>query len=246
MPTATTTKKVALITGANKGIGYETARQLGRLGYVVYLGARDEQRGRAAADALRGEGSDARFVKLDVANPADHAAARDVIDREFGRLDVLVNNAGIAPGQDVKTSETTPGLLRETFDTNFFGVVSLTNALLGLIRRSDAGRIVNLSSGLGSLTQHSDPAWPFYHFKPLAYDASKTALNAYTVHLAYELRDTPIKVNSADPGWVKTDMGGQAAHLEVAEGAATGVRLATLGPDGPTGAFFHKDERLPW
>jgi NAD(P)-dependent dehydrogenase (short-subunit alcohol dehydrogenase family) len=185
-------------------------------------------------------------VKLDVADPATHAAARDEIDRAFGRLDVLVNNAGIAPGQDVKTSQTSLGLLRETFDTNFFGVVALTNALLKLIRRSDAGRIVNLSSGLGSLTQHSDPSWSFYDFKPLAYDASKTALNAYTVHLAYELRDTPIKVNSADPGWVKTDMGGPGANLEVADGARTSVRLATVGPDGPTGAFFHKDERLPW
>ena len=139
-----------------------------------------------------------------------------------------------------------PEILRKTFETNFFAVVALTQTLLPLIRKSPAGRIVNLSSILGSLTLHSDPSSGIYDMKAFAYDASKTALNAFTVHLAQELRDTPIKVNSAHPGWVKTDMGGAAAPMEVSEGGKTSVQLATLPDDGPTGGYFHLGEPLPW
>ncbi len=144
------------------------------------------------------------------------------------------------------TSTVTPDVLRKTFETNFFAVVALTQALLPLVRKSPAGRIVNLSSILGSLKLHSDPTSPIYAMKAFGYDASKTALNAFTVHLAHELRATPIKVNSAHPGWVKTDMGGSAAPMEVTEGAKTSIQLATLPEDGPTGGFFHLGKPLPW
>jgi len=243
---ATKQTKVALVTGANKGIGFETSRQLGKKGFHVLVGARDEARGRSAVDRLRGEGFAAEFVKLDVTSDADRRAVAGYVAETFGKLDVLVNNAAIAIDVNAKSSDVSADVLHRTFDANFFAVVALTQQLLPLIRKSDAGRIVHLSSGLASLTLHSDPSWSFYNFKPLAYDASKTALNAFTVHLAHELKDTPIKVNSADPGWVKTDMGTDAAELEVEVGAQTGVALATLGADGPTGGFFHRGERHPW
>jgi len=247
--------KVAFITGANKGIGLETARGLGRLGVAVLIGSRDEANGRAAVDRLRGEGIAAvESIRFDVTRPEDHRAAARHLEDRFGRLDILVNNAGIARDEadfgDPKgvntTSAVTPEILRETFETNLFAVVALTQALLPLIRKSPAGRIVNLSSILGSLTLHSDPASPIYRMKAFAYDASKTALNAFTVHLAQELAGTPIKVNSAHPGWVKTDMGGPSAPMDLSEGGKTSVQLATLADDGPTGGFFHLGEALPW
>jgi NAD(P)-dependent dehydrogenase (short-subunit alcohol dehydrogenase family) len=176
------------------------------------------------------------------------------LDATFGKLDILVNNAGVLLDEaDLEgstgfntTSTVTLEILRKTFDTNFFAVVALTQTLLPLIRKSSAGRIVNLSSILASLTLHADPKSPIYNMKGFAYDASKTALNAFTVHLAQELHNTPIKVNSAHPGWVKTEMGGSAAPMEVSEGGKTSVQLATLPDDGPTGGFFHLGEPLPW
>jgi NAD(P)-dependent dehydrogenase (short-subunit alcohol dehydrogenase family) len=240
--------KVALITGANKGLGFEMARQLGKEGVTVVLGARDPQAGEAAAAKLRGEGIDANFLKLDVTDPADHSAAAAYLKDKFGGLDILINNAGISAEtlgsgkQGTPTSE----VLRRTFDTNFFAPVALTQALLPLLRKSDAGRIVNMSSILGSQTLHADPTSPIYDFKALAYDSSKAALNSFTIHLAYELKDTKIKVNSAHPGWVKTDMGTDAAPMELPEGAKTGVELALLPDDGPTGGYFHLGKRLPW
>jgi NAD(P)-dependent dehydrogenase (short-subunit alcohol dehydrogenase family) len=244
---ATQSKKLALVTGANKGIGYETARQLGKQGFHVLVAARDEKRGADAVAKLKGDGVSAQFLKLDVTSDADRkAVARHIAEAHGGRLDVLVNNAAINIDGNAKPSDLSREVLRQTFDANFFAVVALTQELLPFVRRSDAGRIVNLSSGLASLTLHSDPSWPFYNYKPLAYDASKTALNAFTLHLAHELKDTPIKVNAADPGWVKTDMGGAGAELELQEGAETSVWLATLPADGPTGGFFHRGERHPW
>lgn len=245
-------KKVALITGANRGIGLETARQLGKLGILVVIGSRDVEKGKKAADALRSEGSTVESLRLDVTNADDHRAAYEYLDRKFGKLDILINNAGIAietEGGSVipsRTSAVSPQTVRKTFDANFFAPVALTQTLLPLIRKSPAGRIVNLSSILGSLTLQATPGSPIYDFKAFAYDASKTALNAFTVHLAYELRDTPIKVNSAHPGWVKTDMGGPNAPLEIADGGKTSMQLATLPADGPTGGFFHLGEALPW
>lgn len=241
-------KRVALITGANKGIGLETARQLGKQGVTILLGARDLAKGEQAAEVLRGIGVDARAVKLDVLNPADYAAVAKLIEKDFGRLDILINNAGVnyeqlGANSTLITSEDT---LRKTFETNFFSVVALTNALLPLLKKSDAGRIVNLSSILGSLTLHATPGSPIYEAKVFAYDTTKVALNSYTIHLAHALKDTKIKVNSAHPGWVKTDMGTDAAPMELVDGAKTSVELATLPADGPTGGFFHMGQPLPW
>jgi NAD(P)-dependent dehydrogenase (short-subunit alcohol dehydrogenase family) len=193
-------------------------------------------------------------VRFDVTKSKDHQEIARHLESRYGKLDILVNNAGVmldradseAQGGFNSTSTVTPDILRQTFETNFFAVVALTQALLPLIRKSPAGRIVNLSSILGSLTLHADPASPIYGMKAFAYDASKTALNAFTVHLAHELRGTPIKVNSAHPGWVKTDMGGSAAPMEVSEGGKTSVQLATLPDDCPTGGYFHQGKARPW
>jgi len=241
-------QKVALITGANKGIGLETARQLGKLGVTVLVGARDAAKGEKAAAALKSEGIDARAVKLDVVNSADVKAAAKWMEREFGRLDILVNNAAINldGGMGHETSTVSQEVLRETFATNFFALIELTQAVLPLLRKSAAGRIVNVSSRQGSLALLAPEGSEIYKTKTFAYDASKSALNSFTLHLAHELRGTKIKVNSIHPGWVRTDMGGQNATLGLAEGAKTSVALATLGEDGPTGGYFHLGERLAW
>ena len=239
-------KKIALITGANKGLGLEMGRQLGQAGVTVVLTARDPQKGEAAAGKLRGEGLDVRFLKLDVTRGEDRAAAASFLEAEFGRLDILINNAGISGDGPGVVSATTAGVIHQTFETNFFAPVALTQTLLPLIRKSAAGRIVNMSSILGSQALHADPKSPIYNFKSLSYDASKAALNSFTIHLAHELKDTKVKVNSAHPGWVKTDMGTDAAPMEIPEGGKTGVQLALLGEDGPTGGFFHQGKPVPW
>jgi NAD(P)-dependent dehydrogenase (short-subunit alcohol dehydrogenase family) len=238
-------RRVALVTGANKGIGLEIARQLARAGMAVLVGARDEARGRAAAEKLRAEGLDARPLRLDVTDGRSVAAAAASLERDPGRLDILVNNAGIAI-DDGPPSRVSEDVLRRTYETNVFGVVRVIQAMLPLLRRSDAGRIVNLSSGLGSLTLNSDPGWSFASVKYLAYNSSKTAVNAITVQFAHELRETPIKVNAADPGYVATDMNRHQGVRSVEQGAATPVRLATLPPDGPTGGYFNDDGPVPW
>jgi len=187
-------------------------------------------------------------LKLDVTSSADIQAAARFLEERYGRLDILVNNAGVfaeAQFGGNNSATVTQAELRRTFDTNFFAVIELTQALLPLLRRSPAGRIVNLSSILGSLTLHADPASPLAAAKNLAYNASKTALNAFTVHLAAALKDTPIRVNSAHPGWVKTALGGQAAPMEIEDGAKTSVALA-LAPEVPNGAFVHLGQPLPW
>jgi NAD(P)-dependent dehydrogenase (short-subunit alcohol dehydrogenase family) len=241
-------KTVALITGANRGLGLETARQLGALGITVLLAARDLAKAETAAAALKKESIDARAVKLDVNVPADYAAIARTIEKDYGVLDILVNNAGIMIDKrgSNKTSATSADILRKTFDTNFFAVVGLTQALLPLLRKSKAGRIVNLSSILGSLTLHATKGSPIYDAKTFAYNASKTALNSFTIHLAHELANTKIKVNSVEPGWVKTEMGGEGAWMEIVDGVKTSVRLATLPEGGPTGGYFHMEETLPW
>jgi NAD(P)-dependent dehydrogenase (short-subunit alcohol dehydrogenase family) len=238
-------RNVAFITGGNKGIGFEIARQLGRQGMTVLLGARDERRGQEAAEKLRADGVDARSIQLDVTSQEsiDRAARR--IEKEFGRLDVLVNNAGIFI-DDAPPSGLSMEALRRTFETNFFGAVAITKTMLPLLRRSRAGRIVNMSSGLGSLTQTSDRGWEFSHLNLLAYNSSKTALNAATVEFAKELRGTPVKVNSADPGYTATDMNNHMGTRSVEQGARVAVRLATLPEDGPTGRFFDENGALPW
>lgn len=239
-------KKIALITGANKGLGFETARQLGRKGFTVLVGARDETRGATAVEKLKAEGFVADFIKLDATDAETIKNAAQTLSEKYGKLDVLVNNAGIALDGGEKPSEVSPDLLRRTFDTNFFGVIAVTQAFLPLIKKSASGRIVNVSSGLGSLTQNSDPNWNFYDVKPLAYNASKTALNAFTVILAHELKDTSIKVNSADPGYTATDLNGNTGPKTVAEGASIITDLATLDENGATGGYFDDQGVLPW
>ncbi|ANH66581.1 SDR family oxidoreductase [Mitsuaria sp. 7] len=241
------TKRIALITGANKGIGLETARQLAQAGHRVIVTARQLDAARQAVAALTAEGLEAEALALDIADSASIAAAAADIGHRHGRLDVLVNNAGIMRDAPDRTpSQQSLAAWRETFDTNLFGAIELTDALLPLLKQSDAGRIVNVSSLLGSMATHIDPNSPFYHVKIPAYNISKTALNAWTIHLAYELRGTAIKVNAANPGFVKTDLHGMDAPMSPAEGARTSVQLATLPSDGPTGSFFHEGAVLPW
>jgi len=242
-------KKVAFITGGNRGLGLETARQLAQTGVEVVIGSRDAQKGETVAKKLQGEGLKVESIPFDVTNRADYKSAFDYFDKKYGKLDILINNAGIAKetfGGVNTTSTISPADLRETFDTNFFSLVELTQTLLPLIKKAPEGRIVNLSSILGSLTLHATPSSPIYDFMALAYDSSKAALNSFTVHLAHELKDTKIKVNSAHPGWVKTEMGTDAAPMEIPDGAKTSVQLATLPADGPTGGYFHMGESLPW
>ncbi len=239
-------KKVALITGANKGIGFEIARKLGKQGITVLIGARDLDRGVPAANTLKKEGIDAHPVQLDVTDAKTIAAARQFVEQRFGKLDILVNNAGVLLDSGTTASTIPLEMFRQVFDTNVFGVLAVTQAFLPLIRKSPAGRIVNMSSSLGSLTLNSDAKWPVYNMKPPAYNTSKAALNMLTVHLSYELRGTPIKVNSACPGWVKTDMGGANAPGTAEEGADTPFWLATLPAEGPTGGFFNSRLPVPW
>ncbi len=243
-------QEIALVTGANKGLGLETCRQLAHRKIYVLLGARDMQKGLAATDSLRSQGLTVEPVQLDVTR-ADHMAeVETLIDTRFGRLDILVNNAGMIHPEEPLSANSTERVslqaLRETFEVNFFGQVALTQALLPLIKKSKAGRIVNVSSILGSLQLHSDESSTATQVKRLAYDASKSALNQFTVHLAAALKQTTVKVNAAHPGWVKTDLGSQRAPMGVEEGAKTAVHLAIIGPDGPTGKFFHFDEEIPW
>lgn len=239
---------VAFVTGANRGLGLETARGLGQRGITVILGVRDLAKGDVAVQELRQQGIAAEAILFDAQKPATFRDAYNYIARKYGKLNILVNNAGVSltPFFTKNASSVERKLLEDTFEVNFFAVIELTQVLLPLIRKAPAGRIVNLSSILGSLGVHSLPDSPIAPAKELAYDASKTALNAFTVHLADELRDTPIKVNSAHPGWVKTDMGGAEAPMELSEGGKTSVYLATLPADGPTGGFFHMEESMPW
>ena len=239
---------VALITGANKGIGLETARQLGKQGITVLIGARDAAKGEQAVATLKAEGITAYPVTIDVTDPASIAAAAGKIEAQFGKLDILVNNAGVLSDGGVPASTVSDALVRQTFETNVFGLIHTTQAFLPLLRKSDAGRIVNLSSILGSITFAADSASPIGGGTGAGsiYAASKAAVNMYTVHLAAELKDTPIKVNAVHPGWVKTEMGGEGAMMEIEDGAKSSVHYATIGADGPTGGYFHVGERLPW
>lgn len=243
-------KKIALITGANRGIGFETARQLGQQGIKVLLAARSLEKASEAAEILKNENLDVDPILLDVDNLATHEAAAQEIAEKFGRLDILVNNAGISVDKyendaPLPASKTSQDVFRKTFDTNFFNTIAVTQTLLPLIKKSDEGRIAFVSSALGSLTFHSDPKSEIYDWKVPAYNISKTALNGYAIHLAYELKDTAIKVNTLHPGSVVTDMNPR-GELTVEEGAKTSVALATLPSDGYTGKFIYLGNELPW
>jgi NAD(P)-dependent dehydrogenase (short-subunit alcohol dehydrogenase family) len=230
---------IALITGANKGIGFATAQLLGGRGWTILLGARDESLGTAAEQELIAAGAEARFVRLEVTDEQSVAAAAAWIDAEYGTLDVLINNAGIARGDGTgKPSETTLSTLRTVYETNVLGLVAVTNAMLPLLRRAPAARIVNVSSEVGSIASMTDPAGPMAGLASIPYPSSKTAVNMITAMYAKELRDTPIKVNAANPGYCATDLNGHHGFRTPEQGAEVSVHLATLPPDGPTGVLW--------
>jgi len=233
---------IALVTGGNKGLGFAASQELVRRGVTVVVGARDAGRGEAAAEAL---GADAITVPLDVTDAGSVAAAASTIKERYGRLDVLVNNAGILLERGERPSDMPLDLLRRTYETNVLGVVSVTQAMLPLLRLAPAARIVNVSSSLGSLTRTTEEGSDYAKYPLLAYNASKAALNSVTVSFANELRDTPIRVNAVCPGYCATDLNGHAGPRSADQGAAIIVKLA-LDPDGPTAAFIDDDGPVPW
>jgi NAD(P)-dependent dehydrogenase (short-subunit alcohol dehydrogenase family) len=236
---------IALVSGANKGIGYEIARGLGAKKITVLVGARNEARGQEAADKLKAEGADARFVALDVTDRGTIQRAAEWIETDFGRLDILVNNAGIGEW-GVKPSDADLGKVREIYETNLFGPMALSQAMLPLLRKSKRGRIVNVSSSLGSMTLATQRGSAMAQFVVLGYNTSKSALNSMTVQFANELRDTPIKVNAVCPGYCATDINGHSGPRTAAQGAVAAIRYATIGDDGPTGGYFNDEGRVPW
>lgn len=242
-------QRIALITGGNRGIGFETAKKLAEQKIKVVIGVRDQHKGEQAVAELKALGADADYVLYDASQAdAAHKVAQ-TLESRYGKLDILINNAGILKEELIGQNNSLTvdqETLRSTFEANFFAVIALTQALLPLLQRSPSARIVNLSSILGSQTLHSTPNSPIEVAKGLAYNASKSALNMFTIHLAHALKDSHIKVNSAHPGWVKTELGGPHAPMELSDSWKTSVRLATLDEQGPTGGYFHEDQNLPW
>ena len=241
--------KIAFITGGNRGIGFETAKALGAQGINLIIGCRDLVKGQDAVEKLQGMGFKAEAIAYDANNDKSPDTVYSFIEKKYGELDILINNAGMITEELIgknSSSFVSQAVMKQTFNTNLFAVVELTQKLLPLLMKSVAGRIVNLSSIVGSLTLQSMENSPIDPAKAFAYNASKTALNAYTIHLAHELKNTNIKVNSAHPGWVKTELGGPHAPMEIADSYKTSLRLATLDSHGPTGGFFHEGDVLPW
>ncbi|PWS33843.1 SDR family oxidoreductase [Pedobacter paludis] len=234
--------KTVLITGANKSIGYETARQLLQKGYFVYLGCRDINKGNEAISQLYSEGlTQVEALEIDVDQIESIEKARVMLGEKTIILDVLINNAGIGGAMPQTALETDLSVVTAVFQTNFFGVIAVTQAFIDLLKASPEPRIVNVTSGLGSLTLHNDPSWKYFAVKPTAYVASKAALNAYTIVLANDLRDTPFKVNAVDPGYTDTDFNNHSGPGTVPDAAARVVKAAILTADGPTGQFFSDD-----
>ncbi|MBE7174429.1 MAG: SDR family oxidoreductase [Williamsia sp.] len=243
--------KTALITGANKSIGFEAARQLAQKGVFVYIGSRDKAKGEEAAEKLKSEGlGNVASLQLDVTSEESVKAARAELGEKTGVLDILINNAGISGGMPQTALSYPVDGIKEVFNTNLFGVVMVTQAFIDMVQKSEEPRIVNVTSGLGSLTLATDPASPYYHVKGAAYHPSKAALNMYTVVLAYELRDTAAKVNVVDPGYTKTDFNNHQGFGTVEDAAARVVKYALIGNDGPSGKFFSEqvfpDGECPW
>ena len=241
--------KKVFITGANKSIGFETARQLLDLGYYVYLGSRDLEKGQEAVAQLNS--NNVECIQIDVSDEISIKAARQVLGERTDSLDVLINNAGIRGVFPQPPSSVSVDEIRKVFDTNFFGAIAVTQAFLGLLKKSKAPRIVNVTSGLASLTLHSDPSWKYYQIKGGAYGPSKSALNAYTVALAYELRDTPFKINAVDPGFTATDFNEHRGTGTVEDAGARVVRYAVIDENGPSGQYFSDDNNpetgiSPW
>ncbi|MFB6456656.1 SDR family oxidoreductase [Chitinophaga sp. Hz27] len=234
--------KTVLITGANRSIGFETARQLIQQGYFVYLGARSLEKGQEAVHQLQAEGLyNVEAIAIDVDNIDSIKSARETLGKKIFQLDVLINNAGILGGMNQSPIDSDIQVFKDVFETNVFGVITMTQVFMNLLKAAAAPRIVNVTSGLSSLTLHSDPSWKYYQVKPAAYASSKAALNAFTITLAYHLQDTAFKVNAVDPGYTATDFNHHRGYGTVADAAARIVKAATLGPDGPTGQFFSDD-----
>lgn len=238
--------RIALVTGANKGIGLEIARQLAQAGIIVIIGARDPGRAHAAVDTLTADGLVAHAVRIDLTDHASIATAAEAIRRQHGQLDILVNNAGIVDARDGPPSTGSVEAARRIMDTNFIGTLAVTQAMLPLLRLAPAARIVNVSSALGSLAVNGDPASPYYSARLIGYNASKAALNMLTVQLAEELRGTAIVVNSVSPGYVRTDLTGHMGFMTPAEGAALPVAYALLGTDALSGSFVEPGGNSPW
>lgn len=238
--------RIALVTGANKGIGREIARQLARAGVLVIIGARDMALGAAAVDEISSDGLLAEAVRIDLNDHASIAAAADTIYARYGRLDILVNNAGIVDAEDGPPTASSPDAVRRIMETNFIGTLAVTQAMLPLLKQGPAARIVNLSSSLGSLTVNGDPTSPYYAARLIGYNASKAALNMLTVQLSAELADTPIVVNSVSPGYVKTDLTGHTGYITPEEGAKLPVEYALLGDDAVSGQFVEAGGNTPW
>lgn len=244
--------KSVLITGANRSIGLETAKQLSKKGLFVWLGSRDIEKGKVIVKELNESGlQNIKAIEIDVTKPDTILAARNIIEKEQGKLDILINNAGISSGFPESTLNTPVENIRNVFDTNFLGAISVTQAFLELLKKSESPRISNITSGLASLTLHSDPNWKFYKIKMASYVPSKAALNAYTIILAYELKDLPFKINAIDPGYTATDFNHYNGPGTV-ESAATFIIKHTLTDENaPTGKFFSNDiedgtEVSPW
>ena len=240
------TQKTALITGANRGLGLETARQLAEINIRVIVTARNEQLLQKIKEQFEQEGIQANFLKLDVTRVTEIKEAANYIARSYGSLDILINNAGISleksDSYQVNNTDDVPiDIIKQVYETNVFGLISVTQTMLPLLMKSTGGRIVNLSSELGSITLHADQVSPVFGLKKFAYNSSKTVVNQFTVHLAEKYRPLNLKINSVSPGWVKTDMGTQYAPVEVSEGARIIVRAAILPDDGPSGCFFTHD-----
>ena len=244
--------KKALITGANKSIGFHTARLLLQQDFYVFIGSRTLQNGEAAVSQLKAEGfENLEAVQLDVTDDASVASAREAVGQKTTVLDVLINNAGISGGFPQTSLEASTEMFKSVYDTNVFGVVRVTQAFVDLLRKSDEPRIVNVTSGLGSLTLSADPNWMYYNINGAVYNSSKAALNMYTIKLAYELRETPFKVNAIDPGYTKTDFNHHSGPGTVEVAAARVAKYALIGADGPTGRFFSEEndpetDFIPW
>jgi NAD(P)-dependent dehydrogenase (short-subunit alcohol dehydrogenase family) len=244
--------KTVLITGANKGIGFETARQLAQQGYHVYLGSRDLANGQRAAAQLQAEGlSEVEAIQLDVSDAESVGAARAEIGRKTEALDALVNNAAITGGMPQSATTAAVDTFEEVFGTNVFGVVRVTQAFLDLLQKSPQPRIVNVGSSGASLTLNSDPTWKYYHHKGAVYPASKAALHMYTIVLAYELRDTPFRVNAVDPGFTATDLNHHRGTGTVEEAGTRIAKYVLVGDDGPTGKLISEEHtpvtgEIPW
>ncbi|MCD0470905.1 SDR family NAD(P)-dependent oxidoreductase [Flavobacterium sp. JAS] len=234
--------KSVLITGANRSIGLEITKQLSKKGLFVYLGTRDLEKGNAVVKELNENGfENIKAIQIDVTNPDSIATAKSIVEKEQGKLDILINNAGISGEFPQSAFDAPIKDIQNVFDTNFFGVISVTQVFLELLRKSESPRISNITSGLGSLTLHSDPNWKYYNFKATSYVTSKAALNAYTIILAYELRDLPFKVNVIDPGFTATDFNHHRGPGTVESAASFIIKHTDTDENGPTGKFFSND-----